>query len=97
MTRVLKLACNIAALVAFALALPVGAEEATPAKAAPEAAAPKTAANDTAEGKTKEPVPSDAKKNAPETTPAPKGKSPDVFVPSESISEDLAVSFPVDI
>ena len=38
---------------------------------------------------------------APATEPAaddiPKTKSPGVFVPSEDISEDLAVSFPVDI
>lgn len=39
---------------------------------------------------------------APAQTPAPAAaagtaKSPDSFVPSEEISEDLSVSFPVDI
>ena len=37
----------------------------------------------------------------PVATPAPKAtaaaKSPDTFTPSEEISEDLSVSFPVDI
>ncbi|MEQ8861335.1 MAG: hypothetical protein RIC56_22035 [Pseudomonadales bacterium] len=33
----------------------------------------------------------------PESGAAAKGDSPDVFVPSEDISEDFAVSFPVDI
>jgi hypothetical protein len=88
---------NVAALLAIAAALPVGAEQAEPAKAAP-VTAPKTAANDTTEGSApKEPVPAEAKEASPDAKPAPKGKSPDVFVPSEKISEDLAVSFPVDI
>ncbi len=33
----------------------------------------------------------------PAPTPAATAKSPDTFVPSEEISEDLSVSFPVDI
>lgn len=32
-----------------------------------------------------------------EDAPAPAPESPDVFVPSESISEDVSVPFPVDI
>lgn len=32
-----------------------------------------------------------------ERTPSVGGNSPDTFVPSEGISEDLSVSFPVDI
>ena len=31
------------------------------------------------------------------TVNAPRGPSPDVFVPSDEISEDLSVSYPVDI
>lgn len=35
----------------------------------------------------------------PEPPPAPRAepRSPDVFVPTEEVSEDLSVSFPVDI
>ena len=98
MRNVLTGVRNVVALLAIAAALPVGAEQAEPAKAAPVAAPKTTAANDTTEGSApKEPVPAEAKEASPDAKPAPKGKSPDVFVPSEKISEDLAVSFPVDI
>ena len=47
------------------------------------------------------PAPESAATPAPVATPAPKttaaAKSPDTFTPSEEISEDLSVSFPVDI
>lgn len=34
---------------------------------------------------------------APREAPAPPDPTPDIFVPSEDISEDLSVRFPVDI
>ena len=41
------------------------------------------------------PIPEPAATSAP--TPSTVAKSPETFVPSEEISEDLSVSFPVDI
>lgn len=67
----------------------VAAAENAPEPAAGAAPAEQTAAPEPAA--TPEPV----------TTPAPAStaaaKSPDTFTPSEEISEDLSVSFPVDI
>ena len=47
-----------------------------------------------AERETEETVERD---EAPREAPAPPDPTPDVFVPSEDISEDLSVPFPVDI
>lgn len=37
------------------------------------------------------------REEAPREAPAPPDPTPDIFVPSEDISEDLSVRFPVDI
>ena len=67
---------------------------AAPAQEAPEPAASEPPADQAA-------VPESEAAPEPAATPAPASaaaaKSPDSFTPSEEISEDLSVSFPVDI
>lgn len=83
--------CHRAALLVAAVALlaaaPIRAEQAPP-PAEPETVVPADPEVD--DGKAAEADP----ENAP---PRPGAPAAEVFVPSEEISEDFAVSFPVDI
>lgn len=60
---------------------------------APDDAMPPAATAETAPG----PEAAPAAAPVPPATTGSSAKSPDSFVPSEEISEDLSVSFPVDI
>ena len=64
-----------------------------------QAAPPDETSPTTLPPKTAPPTPATHATSAPRATPAPRAKapSPEVFVPSEDISEDLSVRFPVDI
>ena len=81
---------RIPAVVAIMLFLTAaGAQEtATPGPAAPKAEAAHVDAGKAADEEPVRAPPPDAKATGP---------SPDTFTPSEEISEDLSVSFPVDI
>ncbi|MEE4361455.1 MAG: hypothetical protein V2I63_08010 [Pseudomonadales bacterium] len=91
-------------LLALALLLPsalaVFAEPATEAAASREPAAGDAVSGETAPGPAAE-EPAQAGADAtPAAEPASRRaapRSPDVFVPTEEVSEDLSVSFPVDI
>ena len=60
-----------------------------------EEKAPEPAAGEPPSEQTTVPAPEPAATPAP--VPTTTAKSPDTFTPSEEISEDLSVSFPVDI
>jgi outer membrane biosynthesis protein TonB len=78
------------------------ADATTTAESADAAAAPGQAETDTAAARETEPEndappPASAGTTPSGTKPAAGKPTPDVFVPTEEISEDYAVSFPVDI
>jgi hypothetical protein len=87
------------AIAAFAASVVFAAEPATTVPNDPPAAN-EPAEGKSAERKSAEPEPAEAEPAKEDTKMADSkktGPSPDVFVPSESISEDLPVPLPVDI
>lgn len=63
-----------------------------------QATAETTGAAPDAVAEGREPAPADASEaNEPSSGPARASGTPDVFVPSVEVSEDLSVAFPVDI
>jgi hypothetical protein len=87
----MKTACAVALWAWILAAAPAHAQAAAEPVTAPPQAAAGTPAPEAPS------APDSAGAQEPAKAPASAAKSPESFVPSEEISEDLSVSFPVDI